>query len=147
MSNVPSLPWTRINDFLLRVCAAKNTDEFNAMVGAHISDLIPHDFPVLCLTFKKERTFNAWHEANVRSKLVDPSTLAIGGEPGTVLTRREQEIAFLLSEKLSMPEIADRLFISCRTVEKHAENIYGKLGVRRKREVGEHLLSVPSFRV
>jgi DNA-binding CsgD family transcriptional regulator len=55
------------------------------------------------------------------------------------LTQREAEIALLLSERLSMPEIADRLFISRRTVEKHAENIYAKLGVRRKSEVGEHL--------
>lgn len=59
------------------------------------------------------------------------------------LTQREQEIALLLAERLSMPEIADRLFISRRTVEKHAENIYGKLGIRRKQEVGEHLLSLP----
>jgi len=56
------------------------------------------------------------------------------------LTQREQEIALLLSERLSMPEIADRLFISRRTVEKHAENIYGKLGIRKKQEVSEHLI-------
>ena len=55
------------------------------------------------------------------------------------LTQREAEIAQLLSERLSMPEIADRLFISPRTVEKHAERIYAKLGVRKKAEVGEHL--------
>jgi DNA-binding CsgD family transcriptional regulator len=55
------------------------------------------------------------------------------------LTQRETEIALLLSERLSMPEIADRLFISRRTVEKHAERIYAKLGVTRKKEVGEHL--------
>jgi DNA-binding CsgD family transcriptional regulator len=55
------------------------------------------------------------------------------------LTQRETEIALLLSERFSMPEIADRLFISRRTVEKHVERIYSKLGVRRKKEVGEHL--------
>jgi DNA-binding CsgD family transcriptional regulator len=55
------------------------------------------------------------------------------------LTQRETEIALLLSERLSMPEIAHRLFISRRTVEKHAERIYAKLGVRKKAEVGEHL--------
>jgi DNA-binding CsgD family transcriptional regulator len=57
------------------------------------------------------------------------------------LTRREHEIALLLSERLSMSEIADRLFISRRTAEKHAENIYGKFGIRKKQEVGERLLS------
>jgi DNA-binding CsgD family transcriptional regulator len=56
------------------------------------------------------------------------------------LTRREQEIAILLSERLSMPEIADRLCISCRTVETHAAHIYAKMGIRKKRELGDHLL-------
>jgi DNA-binding CsgD family transcriptional regulator len=55
------------------------------------------------------------------------------------LTQREIEIALLLAQKLSMPEIAGRLFISRRTVEKHAENIYGKLGIGRKQDVGRHL--------
>jgi DNA-binding CsgD family transcriptional regulator len=58
------------------------------------------------------------------------------------LTQRETEIALLLSERLSMPEIAGRLFISRRTVEKHAERIYAKLGVRKKAEVGDHLRSL-----
>ncbi|MGA2640801.1 MAG: helix-turn-helix transcriptional regulator [Spirochaetia bacterium] len=53
------------------------------------------------------------------------------------LTQRELQVALLLSERLSMPEIADKLFISCRTVEKHAENIYGKLGIRKKRELSK----------
>jgi DNA-binding CsgD family transcriptional regulator len=55
------------------------------------------------------------------------------------LTMRETEIALLLAERLAMPEIARKLFISPRTVEKHAENIYGKLGISSKREVGERL--------
>ncbi|MGA2640462.1 MAG: helix-turn-helix transcriptional regulator [Spirochaetia bacterium] len=61
------------------------------------------------------------------------------------LTQRELEIALLLSERLSMPEIADRLFISRRTVEKHVENIYGKLGIRKKQEVGEHLFGIRPY--
>ncbi len=54
------------------------------------------------------------------------------------LTRRERQVALLLARRLSMPEIADRLFISCRTVETHAENIYRKLGIRRKQELAEY---------
>ena len=67
---------------------------------------------------------------------------SVSGEASRLgLTQRELEIALLLSERLSMPEIADRLFISPRTVEKHAENIYGKLGISKKHEVGERLFS------
>ena len=56
------------------------------------------------------------------------------------LTRREQEVAFLLSERLSMSEIADRLYISTRTVESHAQHIYAKLGIQKKRELGDYFL-------
>jgi diguanylate cyclase (GGDEF)-like protein len=62
--------------------------------------------------------------------------------PQAGLTEREHEIALLLSERLSMAEIADRLFISRRTVEKHAENIYLKLGINRKQDIGEHLIGM-----
>jgi DNA-binding CsgD family transcriptional regulator len=51
------------------------------------------------------------------------------------LTRREQQIVLLLAEGLTMSEIADRLFISRRTVEKHAANMYAKLGIQKKREL------------
>ncbi|MGA2763646.1 MAG: helix-turn-helix transcriptional regulator [Spirochaetia bacterium] len=71
---------------------------------------------------------------------VKQETLRLG------LTQREVEIALLLFERLSMPEIADRLFISPRTVQKHAENIYAKLGVKRKKELGEHLRGLEGLR-
>jgi DNA-binding NarL/FixJ family response regulator len=45
------------------------------------------------------------------------------------LTRREQEIAALVSSGLSNREIASRLFISKRTVDAHVEHIFGKLGI------------------
>lgn len=56
------------------------------------------------------------------------------------LTRREQEVAVLVSERLSVAEIAERLFISPRTVAKHVEHIHGKLRASGKREVRRRLL-------
>jgi LuxR family transcriptional regulator, maltose regulon positive regulatory protein len=50
------------------------------------------------------------------------------------LTQRELEILDLLASGLTNREIATRLFISQQTVKKHAGNIYGKLGVRRRTE-------------
>jgi non-specific serine/threonine protein kinase len=44
------------------------------------------------------------------------------------LTRRETEIAELVAEGLSNPEIAKRLVISVRTAQGHVENILRKLG-------------------
>lgn len=50
------------------------------------------------------------------------------------LTKREREILRLLAEGRANKEIAAACNIVLRTVEKHLENIYEKLGVRSKTE-------------
>lgn len=50
------------------------------------------------------------------------------------LTPRQAKVAELLREGLSNPEIADRLFISRRTVESHVSAILTKLGVSSRKE-------------
>ncbi len=47
-----------------------------------------------------------------------------------VLTKREREIITLISNELTVYEIADTLFISKHTVESHKKNIYSKLKVK-----------------
>lgn len=51
------------------------------------------------------------------------------------LTRRESEIAELFAWGASKKEIAERLFISERTVENHARKIYEKTGVSKVNEL------------
>jgi DNA-binding NarL/FixJ family response regulator len=48
----------------------------------------------------------------------------------TSLTKREREILRLLADGLRQDEIAERLFISRKTVSTHVANIVRKLGVR-----------------
>ena len=45
------------------------------------------------------------------------------------LTAREREIAILVAAGLSNRQIAEKLFISRRTVDAHLEHIFGKLGI------------------
>ena len=56
------------------------------------------------------------------------------------LSKREQEVAILLSERMSILEIAERLFISRHTVEKHMQHIYWKLKAPGKDAVRRMLL-------
>ena len=52
-----------------------------------------------------------------------------------LLTRREREVLLLVLNDLTSKQIADKLAISDRTVSKHRENIYHKLGVNASEEI------------
>ena len=56
-------------------------------------------------------------------------------ETTTELTAQEAQIAHLVREGLSNPEIGARLFISPRTVEWHLTSIFGKLNITSRRQL------------
>ncbi|MFN2505541.1 MAG: LuxR C-terminal-related transcriptional regulator [Acidimicrobiales bacterium] len=55
------------------------------------------------------------------------------------LTAREREVAALAAGNLTSKEIADRLFLSPRTVDNALQRIYGKLGVSRRSDLAAAL--------
>jgi non-specific serine/threonine protein kinase len=71
-----------------------------------------------------------------RMTLEDAVAQALADEPedpwrvgrGISLTRRESEVASLVARGLTNRDIADRLYISVRTVEVHVDRILSKLG-------------------
>ena len=60
----------------------------------------------------------------------------------TPLTPRERDIATLAAQGVSSKDIADRLFLSVRTVNNHLQNVYSKLGVGSRKELASALADV-----
>jgi DNA-binding CsgD family transcriptional regulator len=52
-----------------------------------------------------------------------------------ILTKRETEIAELLAWGATKKDVANRLFVSERTVENHTRNIFEKVGVTKVNEL------------
>ncbi len=71
-------------------------------------------------------------------------TSRIGGKGTTPLctslTKRETEIVALIAEGMSSKEIADKLFISIKTVETHRGHIMEKLGVRSVADITKYAI-------
>lgn len=57
------------------------------------------------------------------------------GAAGSVLTERELTIVRLIAAGASNPEIAQSLFLSRKTVERHVSNVLRKAGVRNRTEL------------
>ncbi|MFC6094229.1 response regulator [Saccharothrix lopnurensis] len=65
-----------------------------------------------------------------------------GSLPARPITDREEEILKLVAEGHSSKEIADLLFISAKTVERHRANLLQKLGLRDRLELTRYAIRV-----
>ena len=63
-----------------------------------------------------------------------------GEEQFDVLTPRELEVLKLIAEANTSKEIADKLFISVKTVDRHRQNILAKLGMRDRVELTRYAM-------
>ena len=69
-----------------------------------------------------------------------------GGRPGSglaSLTPSERQVADLVAQRFTNPEIAERLFVSVYTVKTHLRRIFVKLEVSSRRELAERLTEDP----
>ena len=66
----------------------------------------------------------------------EPRGPAAGAVSGLdALTKREREIAELVTDRMTNKEIAGALFLSEKTVESHIRNLFIKLGVSSRTDV------------
>ena len=63
-----------------------------------------------------------------------------GEEQFDVLTPRELEVLKLIAEAYTSKQIADELFISIKTVDRHRQNILDKLGMRDRVELTRYAI-------
>ncbi|MGE4553707.1 MAG: response regulator [Desulfovibrionaceae bacterium] len=84
-------------------------------------------------------------DGSLSNEVVEKLMRAGGGEceercpqPFKALTTREQEVMRLLAEGLSTREVADRLYISPKTVENHRANLMKKLGLSNTIDLVRH---------
>ncbi|WP_219419622.1 alpha/beta fold hydrolase [Pseudonocardia nigra] len=71
-------------------------------------------------------------------------TAGTSRRPSAQLSAREVEVLQLVAEGCTNAEVAHRLVLSVRTVERHLLNSYTKLGVRGRTEAVSHWLGRPS---
>ena len=62
------------------------------------------------------------------------------GDHFDILTPRELEVLKLIAEAYSSKQIATELFISVKTVERHRQNILGKLGMSDRVELTRYAI-------
>ena len=105
----------------------------------------------------KNRVTSTSFTADLRSvafggSVIDPEVVSVllchrdrdGDEGRAVLSAREREVLALMAEGRSNPAIAQKLFLSQKTVESHVRQIFAKLGLDPQPEDHRRVLAVLS---
>lgn len=82
-----------------------------------------------------------WRLFETQALALASSSLAPSAQERPVLSPRERDVADAVAAGLSNAEIAARLCVSKKTVEKHIASIFDKLGLRSRTEIVAFVLS------
>ncbi|GAA2480304.1 ATP-binding protein [Winogradskya humida] len=83
-----------------------------------------------------------WAERAREELRASGETVRRNADPADLLTPQEQQIARLAADGLSNREIAERLYLSPRTVTTHLYRIFPKLGVKSRGELARVLTTI-----
>ncbi|HXI80702.1 MAG TPA: LuxR C-terminal-related transcriptional regulator, partial [Verrucomicrobiae bacterium] len=85
----------------------------------------------------RELGVRTWGRGRASARKADP-----GGGSGNPLSEREFEVARLVIQGASNPEIAAQLYLSRKTVERHVSNALAKVGARNRTELAHRLREI-----
>ena len=114
--------------------------------------LAPTDRRAAAEAFRDAGRFAAEHGALTQQGLSEAGLRSLGvrtwrrtpGPAGaSVLSQRELDVARLAAAGRSNPEIAEQLFISRKTVERHISNALAKVGARNRTELATRIAPDP----
>ncbi|MGI8554013.1 MAG: response regulator transcription factor [Dehalococcoidia bacterium] len=111
---------------------AAGADPPEAAIPAHESLTV---FERLGARLYVERTRRLLRELGVRVLPLKRRQAATGG-----LSARELDVARLVADDLTTPEIAARLVLSPRTVSAHLDRVYSRLGVNTRTALARYVV-------
>ncbi len=104
-----------------------------AKMGAHGYLLKNTDEAELILAIRSVSSGKKYFSAEISEKMINfMSTQSISED---ILSNKETEVLGLISKGLTTKEIAEKLFVSSRTIETHRANILKKLEVKNTAEL------------
>jgi DNA-binding CsgD family transcriptional regulator len=97
---------------------------------------------------RRLRALGARNEADASAALLRSLgvTPAAGPRAHETLTYREMDVIVLVAQGLTNRQIAERLYLSPRTVGNHVSSILRKLGLRSRSEAASYAARVPDLR-
>lgn len=115
------------------------------------------EHPERCGYLLKERVFDVAVLIDALTRIadgetvIDPTVVARllarrrDHDPINDLTERERETLVLVAEGLTNRAIAERLFVTERTVEAHVQHVFGKLGLEESPDLNRRVLAVLAY--
>lgn len=73
--------------------------------------------------------------AEIAQKMAISSLEAVQGSPFDALSEREMQVMFMITSGMEVQDIADRLFLSTKTINGHRYKIFEKLGIKNDVEL------------